>query len=615
MRVWFHIIAVFTIVLPLTLCAQVSTIVTTGSNPIVYTPVEEQSLTMSTKGQNNIMATVNIPPASVIPTIDGVFSPGEWADAVTITPATVVTPGCLAYMKSDACYIYVAAVVMGPTYYQGNSTMINIWLDMNRNGQWNLAPGSPAGNIDGNLALPAPGDLYPANVAVYGYHGLPGWSGTATSRLRFHYPWWTPALTPIPESQIMVRRVQVSPSEMRIEARIEYINSPFKITDPPSTGLTANMRIQWYAGYFTLVPYTGVVQIQAQYPPPANGSAYFTGPLPTELTDFQRQYITSAANTHDVDNVTVLDNPAFSAPIWRQGDDVQATFLATTASPPQTVNYQANFYGPYPSTALFTTTSGSVVITQPSQTVTVSFPVTLPPGFFQVEIIADDPEPCGTLKKKGLRNGLFIGPGQIPCVVWPGEVNLDGIVNYGDREALKNYIHEANLRDSWLMGPGRLPPNFPFPMAALEWIAQPAIPWATTMGCYTDTDGNGVINNFDYLAIKTNFMQWNSTYSPKENPAANPKEFNILQNFPNPFNPSTSIHYTLPERSDVVIEVTNPLGQRVATLVNQRMDFGIHQVTFNGDDLPSGSYVATISALGVESGLRYTKSIKMALIK
>lgn len=134
-----------------------------GSQVIYHSDFPGSPGSLGTKGSHNTLATVNIPPASIIPTIDGVIAPGEWTDATTITPVTVVTPGCVAYMKSDACYIYVAAVVMGPAVYMGNATMINIWLDMNRNGQWELSPGNPAGYIDGNLALPAPGDLYPAN--------------------------------------------------------------------------------------------------------------------------------------------------------------------------------------------------------------------------------------------------------------------------------------------------------------------------------------------------------------------------------------------------------------------------------------------------------------------
>ena len=63
---------------------------------------------------------------------------------------------------------------------------------------------------------------------------------------------------------------------------------------------------------------------------------------------------------------------------------------------------------------------------------------------------------------------LILLPGQVPCTVWPGDVNTDGIVNYGDRGALNKYIYDANLNPQWLNGPGRLAPDYPDPLAEFE---------------------------------------------------------------------------------------------------------------------------------------------------
>lgn len=73
-------------------------------------------------------------------------------------------------------------------------------------------------------------------------------------------------------------------------------------------------------------------------------------------------------------------------------------------------------------------------------------------------------------------------------------------------------------------------------------------------------------------------------------------EYNLMQNFPNPFNPTTTIKFALPEKSRVKLDVYNILGEKVGTLVNAEFDRGNHSVEFNAASMASGIYFYTISA-------------------
>lgn len=75
-----------------------------------------------------------------------------------------------------------------------------------------------------------------------------------------------------------------------------------------------------------------------------------------------------------------------------------------------------------------------------------------------------------------------------------------------------------------------------------------------------------------------------------------PREIKLEPNYPNPFNPSTMIRFTLPRVSQVKIEIYNILGQRVELLVDQQMTAGTHEVEFTAHNLSSGLYYYRIEA-------------------
>lgn len=73
-------------------------------------------------------------------------------------------------------------------------------------------------------------------------------------------------------------------------------------------------------------------------------------------------------------------------------------------------------------------------------------------------------------------------------------------------------------------------------------------------------------------------------------------EYSLTQNFPNPFNPFTTIQYALPQRSHVTLTVYSTLGQKVALLVNGEVNAGHHEMQFNASNLASGVYLYRLTA-------------------
>ncbi len=72
--------------------------------------------------------------------------------------------------------------------------------------------------------------------------------------------------------------------------------------------------------------------------------------------------------------------------------------------------------------------------------------------------------------------------------------------------------------------------------------------------------------------------------------------FTLDQNFPNPFNPTTTIKYSVPESGFVTLKVYDVLGKEVATLVNESVTAGSHSVNFDAASLASGMYIYKMQA-------------------
>jgi len=102
---------------------------------------------------------------------------------------------------------------------------------------------------------------------------------------------------------------------------------------------------------------------------------------------------------------------------------------------------------------------------------------------------------------------------------------------------------------------------------------------------------------------------WTFTATGVENEVSGPTGFALSQNFPNPFNPTTSIKFNVGERANVTLKVFDMLGREVATLVNEVKESGSYDVNFDAAKLASGTYVYKLTAGN------FVETKKMVLLK
>ena len=113
------------------------------------------------------------------------------------------------------------------------------------------------------------------------------------------------------------------------------------------------------------------------------------------------------------------------------------------------------------------------------------------------------------------------------------------------------------------------------------------------------SDGNFTINNPTGIEDASN---------------QTPGEYILEQNFPNPFNPATSIVFGLPHSAQVSIVLFNPIGQQVAVLLDDYQPAGYHKIQFDASSMNSGVYFYRIKAVS-GSGQMFSQTKKMILLK
>ena len=146
---------------------------------------------------------------------------------------------------------------------------------------------------------------------------------------------------------------------------------------------------------------------------------------------------------------------------------------------------------------------------------------------------------------------------------------------------------------------------------------------------YADLNGNGqydapttdhawriTVNNVSgdvnqQFTHNTNFIdiQWPNPSSVEKEDDVIVDSYQLKQNYPNPFNPATKIKFTIREQSFVTLKVFDILGNEIATLVNERLDSGAYETSFDAVNFNSGVYFYSLQTE------KFVQTKKMTLIK
>jgi hypothetical protein len=174
-------------------------------------------------------------------------------------------------------------------------------------------------------------------------------------------------------------------------------------------------------------------------------------------------------------------------------------------------------------------------------------------------------------------------------------------------EGVDDYLHQAADVTNWPQGIAYDPENDGTTISSLgvheHWNSLDKKQYSRNLGT-----GNGI----ELLFVDQ------TQVGVDERESETPKTFKLYANYPNPFNPSTTIKYDLSEPAWIELDLFNAAGQKIATLVSERQSAGSHTVTWNGansDGTPvaSGLYLCRLRSRS--HGKVRSASMRLVLIK
>jgi hypothetical protein len=143
------------------------------------------------------------------------------------------------------------------------------------------------------------------------------------------------------------------------------------------------------------------------------------------------------------------------------------------------------------------------------------------------------------------------------------------------------------------------------------WWEHPTSGGKTVFWSFGLEGANDSIAGVSYKSVAiTKVLDWmNGITSTPDIDAAVPMSMALFNNYPNPFNPATTITYAVPSDRSVSLVVYDMLGRQVRTLVNEKQSAGTHSIAFDASNLSSGIYLYTL-----RSG-NFSQTKKMMVLK
>ncbi len=125
--------------------------------------------------------------------------------------------------------------------------------------------------------------------------------------------------------------------------------------------------------------------------------------------------------------------------------------------------------------------------------------------------------------------------------------------------------------------------------------------YSTSSPAYTGSTTGGPVGDLNWFDMVNSIKKGNFNNRPTT--------FTLSQNYPNPFNPTTQINFQIPKADNVTLEIYNIIGQKVATLVDQKMAPGEYSIVWDAQNVASGIYFYKLSVD------QFTQTRKMILMR